>query len=245
MYSVKDEENFDEKFNEKTYKPDSLAKRLLIAQWFLTTLGVITILIYGFISLSKMAQAYQFMEIYGDVVSTRIIETRGSKGKRLYRPEITYSYRIDGEDHIGNTYDILNIEKGYKLSNKILEEYEIGKEIKVYVNLDNQDQSVLRKEVYPYYFLLTIFFVAIFFYWLTLLHMYKTGNYYAMYTTHGKSKIRLEFAFPTAKGTALMYSMYASFGLGLVALIIQYELRWSFYFLWASVLLITFLYSYQ
>lgn len=228
-------------FNKEDYTIDKKSKNFFFTYWFLTSffivLSIIILLLYGL----KIVEVYNYNEIEGKIISTRIIETRGSKNKRLYNPEIIYEYYINEDKYIGKTYDRLNFEKGYTLSTQILMENKVDWKTKVYINPYNKHETVLKKDIYPYYLLLLTIFLGVVFYWFILFHMYRTDNYYIMHT---KDKKKLVFAYPTAIGFALICIMNASFAFSFIAIVIHYNLRWSFYILWIFALIITFYFAY-
>lgn len=229
-------------FNEEDYHADKESDKALKLYWTLISLLVFILIITCSWYLSQIIKVSKYEETYGIVVSSKLIESRGHKGKTLYNPKITYEYYVDNELYVGNTYDIFNVEKGYQITMDIMLEYSVDKEIKVYVNPNNKHETVLKKDIYPYYLFLMPILTGAIIYWLIILYMYKTGNYYLMFELNKK---RLVFAYPTAKGFALFSSLYFTLIYGIIGFTIKYHISWFFYFLWFFLLIVTYGVSYK
>lgn len=224
-------------FDPKTYKADKEATKSLYIGFFFVSLFSVALIVLGIYFISNLFKVSNYNETYGNVINSQIISYRGSKGQTFYKPLVNYNYYVDGEKHTGNTYDYFSFQKGRALSSEIIRENPPNKEIKVYVNPENRFESVLDKTIHPYYFTLLPAISAIFFFWLATYEMYKTGNYYMLYT---KGRNRLTFAYPTAKGFAATITAFATLIYGFISAMYSASITWSFFVLWVMVL--TFIY---
>ena len=137
MKDLDEQKIIEEKFNKNTYKPDAESKKaVMICFYFLSSLIVVFAVLSIWI-LSLLAKAYEFSETNGKVIAAQIVKTKGNKGKPLFNPKITYEYYINNKTYTASRFDILDFDKGLNLSKQIINDYPVGKEIKVYFNLSS------------------------------------------------------------------------------------------------------------
>lgn len=228
-------------FNPETYQADKEAKKSLYISLLFLSVILLGIILGGLYFISKLVIVSKYNEVSEKVVSSKIVEYRGSKGQKFYRPDIVYDYYVDGERYTGNMYDYFNIQKGYELTSDIVRSNTPNKEIKVYVNPNNRFETVLDKDVHPYYFIMLPVISSIFFFWLMTYEMFRTGNYYMLYT---KSKNRLVFAYPTAKGFACTVAGISTVICGFYPVISNTDLRWNFFIMWLFVVAMSYYVGY-
>lgn len=228
-------------FKKEDYKPDNEAKKAMYISLFFISILFFGLVLGGLYFVSKLVQISKYQEISGTVINSRVVEYRGSKGQRLHKPEIVYEYSIDGERHRSNVYDYFQVQKGYLMSSEIVKENPPNKEIKIYVNPKDVNESVLDKEIHPYYFMMLPFMSSILFFWLMTYRMFITGNYYMLYT---KGKNRLVFAYPTAFGFACTTAGITTIICGFYPIIMNFSLKWSFFVIWIFLVSLSYFFGY-
>lgn len=231
-------------FTKETYEADEEATKSLYWSWFFVSLFTLSFILFGCHFISKLSLVSKFNEVSGKVLSSQVVEYRGSKGSIHHRAEIVYEYYIDKETYQSNKYDMFNMSKNYLNPRETVEDYNIGKNITVYVNPYNKYETVLDKKIHPYYFSLVPFFFLILLVWLIYYQMYKTGNYYLLNSSIRRRRM-LVLAYPDAVVFALCVTMITSVLCGFLAEIKNTNTHWSFFIIWIILLGLTFIISYQ
>lgn len=80
--------------------------------------------------------------VSGTVVSSAVKEEIGEAGDE-FRPEIHYSYSIDGKTYEGKRYEILAWARPEAKAKAIVSQFPVGAPISVFVNPENPNESVL------------------------------------------------------------------------------------------------------
>lgn len=94
--------------------------------------------------------------VEGKITETSIEEKQASKGTR-YFPKIKYTYMYGGMEHIGySPWVIKQMYKKKETVQRVLENNQPGKSVKVLVNPLAAGQSALSHEVHPFYLIILL-----------------------------------------------------------------------------------------
>jgi hypothetical protein len=97
----------------------------------------------------KLWRAQSWAETPCTVLSSRVISSRGSKST-TYRPEITYSYRVNGRDYVSAEYDLFGVSSsGRKGKDAVVRRFKPGSETVCYVDSHNPSEAVLNRAPSP------------------------------------------------------------------------------------------------
>lgn len=74
--------------------------------------------------------------------------TRGGTGPReVYRPKITYRYRVDGREYTSDRYSLVDLATSDEHAQRAkLSQFPVGRTITVYVNPESPDEAVIDKD---------------------------------------------------------------------------------------------------
>ncbi|MBL4884939.1 MAG: DUF3592 domain-containing protein [Planctomycetaceae bacterium] len=98
----------------------------------------------------QMAKASQdWPSTNGSVLSSEVVSNRDNDGDTSYRPQIEYSYQVDGQDYQqGNIrYDGDWGSSNSSYAHKTVREYPIGKQVDIYYDPENVTEAVLEPGV--------------------------------------------------------------------------------------------------
>jgi hypothetical protein len=128
---------------------------------------------FGFKDVQKAQVSSSWPLVSGVITKSQIKESRGSRGGSTYRPDIAYTFALNGETFTGNViaFGGSGISSGDRTySDKCLAKYPLNISVQVAVNLDKPTESALEPGLVKRAFLGvafgTIFFGAGFSIWL-------------------------------------------------------------------------------
>lgn len=128
----------------------SVAVSVLIVFWFAMFFGVSCFLLWKDIS------AYlTYRQTTGTVLSKRIVTVKGGEND-TFRPEITYSYEVDGKKYQSARYRATEVgSSAVSFSEKVLARYQVGSQCTVYYDPKDPSKAVLTVAVsaFPFVFL--------------------------------------------------------------------------------------------
>ncbi|RMG44575.1 MAG: DUF3592 domain-containing protein [Candidatus Dadabacteria bacterium] len=95
----------------------------------------------------KMISALSWKEVPAQVVYSRVVEEKSSKGGSTYEADIFYKYKVNGREYFSNDIDffIRGSSSGYSGKAKFIRKYPRGKKITVYVNPSDPTEAVINR----------------------------------------------------------------------------------------------------
>jgi hypothetical protein len=116
-----------------------LAVITLFAGWFLIVRGLLTLL--------NQHDAESFPHVQGQVLSSQVTITHGSKGRVYYHPSIHYMYNVDGRVYSAWRYRYDGRPTDSESANAIVEEHPAGSSLEVYYRPQNPADALLSPGV--------------------------------------------------------------------------------------------------
>jgi len=71
------------------------------------------------------------------------VDVRESDDGKSYRAKIEFEFKIDGQQHVSDTYDFTNLNRSKARCNEIVAQHRVGSETVCFVNPDDFDQAVI------------------------------------------------------------------------------------------------------
>ncbi|MBS0186727.1 MAG: DUF3592 domain-containing protein [Planctomycetes bacterium] len=93
----------------------------------------------------------------GTITTSRIIQTRSSKGKSNYRPQVSYTYTVNQQDLTGDQVHAFALDpKGRGYAQRINADFPAGASVPVYVDPSDSSRSALRVGPHPFTIVFTL-----------------------------------------------------------------------------------------
>lgn len=132
---------------------------------------------YGDRVLLSQHRAESFPHVQGTVLSSLVTTTRGSKGRILFHPSISYRYTVDGVEYIANRYRYDGHPTDSSSAYVIVTGHAPGSAVDVYYNPNEPGDALLSPgvDVPDMNLFLFLTAMALFTMWATLTNMNQTG----------------------------------------------------------------------
>ena len=122
----------------------------LIGVALATGASLIFMLTTGF-PLMQAAESRHWIAVPATVTESQLVTTRGSKGRRLYRIEITARYEWQGKEYECDRYDFFRSEMSSNFGSgemrRIVKEHPVGRKCECLVDPENPAVAVMSREV--------------------------------------------------------------------------------------------------
>ena len=128
------------------------------------------VVVFSLSNLLKQHEAESFPHVQGEVLSSQVTTTRGSKGHINYHPSIRYRYNVDGQEYTGWRYRYDGHPTDSDSANEIVSAHPAGSAIDVYYRPGYPEDCLLCPGVDQPDAGMFFFFAAIimFFLWLII-----------------------------------------------------------------------------
>ena len=150
------------------YSPDASPGRVvmfLIGTLFLLLPGVFFMLMTG-LPLMRAAESRHWIAVPATITESQLHSTRGSKGQRLCRIDITAQYDWKDRRYNCDRYDFFRSEMSTNIGigemRRIVREHPVGRQCECLVNPGNPAEAVMSRAVPVGYVLLSSFFTLLF-----------------------------------------------------------------------------------
>lgn len=112
--------------------------------WIFPVIGLGMIL-WNLFSYHKAQQATSWQSVSGKVLESFVQVKNGSRGA-MYKPEIRYEYKVNGEYFIADCWRFGAVAKswGKAQSNQVAAEYPVGRSVTVFFNPERPQEAVLE-----------------------------------------------------------------------------------------------------
>ncbi|HXB58031.1 MAG TPA: DUF3592 domain-containing protein [Candidatus Acidoferrales bacterium] len=105
------------------------------------------VFVIGLSGLFKQHDAESFPHVQGEVLSSQVMTTTGSKGRINYHPSIRYRYTVDGQEYTGWHYRYDGHPTDYDSARSIMSAHPVGSAIDVYYRPQSPEDSLLSPGV--------------------------------------------------------------------------------------------------
>jgi len=115
--------------------------------------GPVLILVGGVVAfgfgkpiINDAKQSENWPTVAGEIVRSRVVNSRNSDGDKMYSAEIEYRYEVDGQEHKSNrvAFGGDGSSSSTSMAKKVTRRYPVGKTVDVYYDPDLPADSVLE-----------------------------------------------------------------------------------------------------
>jgi len=131
----------------------TMRRQVLLGWVFVAVWSVFVLGFDGYIVWSAARQVHAgrtWQRTMGTIASSEVVTGRGSKGKTTFRPQVKYSYSIDGKTYSGSTIEVAGASTGgRKRAERIVRDFPPAAARAVYVDPGDPSRSALVVGLQP------------------------------------------------------------------------------------------------